>query len=276
MNTLVLLAACSTPAASGPDAARTNDTPSVDRFVAPDVVAEGGLTDLAPEVAIADRPDAATREDVPTPVDLPTLMDAVADSAPMREDAPPPVDRPTPSDVATDTAPMLDAGGRDVPEDRVAPTCSATRFEATPARHALPGRYPARAFTGIGAVGSCAGGTGRPGYALFDMNLDRRPDLVVTQACDDSAVGTDHWNVHLNVGTFFASIPERFTLPSGYPMNAFRDSAATGSCVGSTGRPGYVLFDMNLDQRADLVVTQACDDGTVGTDHWRVHFNACM
>jgi hypothetical protein len=29
------------------------------------------------------------------------------------------------------------------------------------------------------------------------MNADRRPDLVVTRACDD-AVGSDHWRVHLN------------------------------------------------------------------------------
>ena len=85
-----------------------------------------------------------------------------------------------------------------MPEDRAAPMCSATRFEATPARHALPGGYMATGFTSVGAGSSCSGGAGRPGYALYDMNADQRPDLVVTRACEDDGVGSDHWRVHLN------------------------------------------------------------------------------
>lgn len=46
------------------------------------------------------------------------------------------------------------------------------------------------------------------------------------------------------------------------------------------GRPGdgpgpYALYDMNADQRSDLVATCACDDDD-DTDHGRVHLNVCM
>jgi uncharacterized protein YaiE (UPF0345 family) len=149
-------------------------------------------------------------------------------------------------------------------------------FADTATRFTLPSGYRANAFQLPGVVASCSGATGRPGYALYDMNADQRPDLVVTQACEDAAVGSDHWRVHLSSGSAFAGTATPFTLPSGYRADAFQLLGATASCSGATGRPGYALYDMNADQRPDLVVTRACDDDAVGSDHWRVHLNACM
>ena len=248
----VLAVACTSPPPQGSDAAQMDEVPSADLVIAPDTLSDGGLLDQTAESVPSDRPDAVAEEDVPALDDLP------------------------PRDSTPDDGPARDVEGFDVSGDRGTPSCAAFRFEAPPTRYALPGGYSGSGFASVGALSSCSGGAGRPGYALYDMNADQRPDLVVTQACDDATVSVDHWRVYLNTGSSFASTATRFTLPSGYTGSGFAGVGALSSCSGGAGRPGYALYDMNADQRPDLVITRACEDATVGSDHWRVHLNVCM
>jgi len=223
------------------------EAPSADLVLTPDTPSDGGLLDQAAEVVSSDRPDAVTEEDALALDDLPSRDDAPGDG------------------------PGRDGERFDAPEDRGASPCTTFRFEA-PARHALPSGYMGSGFTSVGTTSSCSGGAGRPAYALYDMNADQRPDLVVTLACDNDAVGADHWRVYLNTGAAFTSTATRFAVPSGYGRG-FTSVGTTSSCSGGAGRPAYALYDMNADQRPDLVVTRACDDDTVGADHWRVYLN---
>jgi hypothetical protein len=68
------------------------------------------------------------------------------------------------------------------------------RREKTYAHHG-PGGYLASSFGAAGRSISCTGASGQPGYTFYDMNADQRPDLVVTRACEDAAVGSDPWHI---------------------------------------------------------------------------------
>ncbi len=68
------------------------------------------------------------------------------------------------------------------------------RRDKTYAHHG-PGGDLASSFGAAGRSISCTGASGQPGYTLYDMNADQRPDLVVTRACEDDAVGSDPWRI---------------------------------------------------------------------------------
>ena len=62
---------------------------------------------------------------------------------------------------------------------------------------ALPTGYGAEAFVGSGnAEPGCAGAGSRPVWARRDLDGDGLPEIVVTEACDDDAVGATSWRVH--------------------------------------------------------------------------------
>ncbi|MFZ5481455.1 MAG: hypothetical protein ACOZNI_32135 [Myxococcota bacterium] len=70
-------------------------------------------------------------------------------------------------------------------------------FEAAPYEASLPLGHSAYAFAPpASAAASCAGAGDRPAWARWDYDADGRDDLVVTEACDDSAVGTSTWRVY--------------------------------------------------------------------------------
>ncbi len=244
-----LLGGCTETPTPVLDAAVKDVAPRMDGVTPPDQPFEGGLLDQTAEIVSSDLPDVSRREDVIAPDDMPVRETAIDDGS------------------------AVDGEARDALADRASPACVVGRFEAPPARHALPGGYPTRTFTSAGESSSCTGGGGRPGYLLLDLNADRRPDLVVTRACDDDAVGSDHWRVYLNSGSTFAGTATRFSLPGGYLTRTFTTAGESSSCTGGVGRPGYAFFDADGDQRPDLVVTRACDDTAVGSDHWRVYLN---
>ncbi|MFO0606758.1 MAG: hypothetical protein U0324_26535 [Polyangiales bacterium] len=176
LGACLLLGACTSPVTQTTDAAQTVDAPGADVVTGPDAPSDGAPFDRSTDAAA---PDAT--------------VDAAAPDATADADARAPDDVP-PRDAALGDGPERDGGGSDA-----SPSCTGSRFEAPPVRHALPSGYTGSGFTSVGTTSSCSGGAGRPGYALYDMNADQRPDLVVTRACDDDAVGSDHWRVHLNV-----------------------------------------------------------------------------
>ncbi len=108
-------------------------------------------------------------------------------------------------------------------------------------------------------------------YRTFDIDGDRRPDLVVTSACTGtSSVGDTHWVVHLNDGSGFATSGTSFALPTGY-TGGFPDVAAS-TCTFDA--PRYALLDVDGDLDPDLVVTSLCDGSAmVGHTRWLVHEN---
>ncbi|HTJ45361.1 MAG TPA: hypothetical protein VL463_24820, partial [Kofleriaceae bacterium] len=131
---------------------------------------------------------------------------------------------------------------------------------------ALPPGFAARAFWGTSNDDCNAG----PRYVLADLTGDLRPDLVVTSTCDQSTVGSDHWLVYANTGAGFASTAISWPLPSGFASRAF-DHAHSDAC--GTAAPIFALEDLDGDHRPDLVVTSACDQSSLGTDHWNVYAN---
>jgi hypothetical protein len=236
--------------------------------------------------------DAATGEPDAGPNDAGTdLLDSTHESdasldAPI-QDTPPNLmeERRVTEDSARLDATTFDAPPEDVrlvmdalsdgsPSD--ATSCTAPHAEEAALRFPLPGGYDTRSLARAGnAERNCSGTTGLAGFTTFDLDGDRRPDLIVNSVCGDDDVGISHWRVYLNTGSGFATTPARFALPGGYTTRTFaRTGNAERNCSGATtGIAGFTTYDLDGDARPDLVVNSACDDDTVGISHWRVYLN---
>jgi hypothetical protein len=151
-----------------------------------------------------------------------------------------------------------------------------TGFATTPTDFTLPqgfvtadGSVP---FAGLTGALSCSGGANLPEYTVVDMNGDRRPDLLVTQRCADTATGSTQWIVYPNTGAGFATTPTTFALPTAYGIGAFPTIEHTDTCATTAGIT-YKLLDFDGDLRPELVVTRHCNDALVGASRWLVHPN---
>ena len=156
---------------------------------------------------------------------------------------------------------------------------SATGFADTPTDFALPPEYA----TGNSApfprtsspIPSC-GGPNAPAYKVMDVTADGRPDLVVTQRCDDPLTGTSRWLVYAGGDSGFAATPTDFALPQGYSAqnsyNApFRMTSTDYSSCNGDNIPTFTVLDLTADGRPDLVVTQRCNDSATGNSRWLVY-----
>lgn len=109
---------------------------------------------------------------------------------------------------------------------------------------------------------------------VWDMDGDGRPDMVVTLHDGPGGIGDTHWDVYLNTGSGFAAEPIAWALPpndlefDAYPTFTHGSTA----CDGGSWRYRSTR-DFTNDGLADLVVTDACDQGGVGETHWMVHPN---
>jgi FG-GAP-like repeat len=115
---------------------------------------------------------------------------------------------------------------------------------------------------------------------VVDVDGDLKPDLLVTSSCLDASVGTTQWLLYVNTGTAFDLTAQSFALPSAGPQgNATRVFAsleqASEQCS-TPIHPAYAFVDVTGDLKPDFVMTQACDDSTVGITHWRVYENDGM
>ncbi len=151
-------------------------------------------------------------------------------------------------------------------------------FASAATSYALPPGMSPGAFAGTGAAtATCASasGTNDPAFALFDINGDGKLDFVVTQACDADAIGTNAWRVYLGVAAGASQAPTTFTLPSNptYTAGAFASTSGTLSCSASASKPQFGLLDFDADGKLDLVVTQSCNDPSVGTNVWLLFHN---
>ncbi len=106
--------------------------------------------------------------------------------------------------------------------------------------------------------------------SLVDVDGDRRPDILVTALCTDAAIGTTRWLAYRNLGKGFEPTPRSFALPAAPAPGLYVDTEVDAPSCRSF-QPAYRFFDLTGDLVPDLVVTQACDDATVGLTHWRVY-----
>jgi hypothetical protein len=111
-----------------------------------------------------------------------------------------------------------------------------------------------------------------PTYSTFDIDGDRKADLVVPDDCDaSSTVGKDHWLVYRSTGSGFAASPINWFIPSFANGTLAWGTAASDVCA------SYATADMDGDGKPDLVVVDDCDTSTtVGKDHWLVYLGRCQ
>ena len=129
------------------------------------------------------------------------------------------------------------------------------------------------AFDSTEGTLSCTTAVTRPTFELFDFNIDGKINLVVTQQCDSTTVGTSSWLWYENSGQGFAATPATITLPtiSGAPNGSFTALSATGQCTNGVGAPTYTLADIDDDAVLDMLVTRACGDSLTGVSYWDVY-----
>src|SRR4029077_11681462 len=97
-----------------------------------------------------------------------------------------------------------------------------------PADFALPTGFNKGGFYSLSGDLDCDAfnSINQPRYTVTDLDGDRKPDLVLTMACDpmtfmrDTSVGTRRWIVHRNTGTGFGA-PADFGLPTGFNKGGF-------------------------------------------------------
>jgi len=118
---------------------------------------------------------------------------------------------------------------------------------------------------------------GRPGYAFFDVDGDKKRDLVITTACDNVQIGTTAWRVYLGSGTGVAAAPILFPLPTApfVPVGTYASAIGGGpGCSAETPGPRYSVVDFDGDLRPDVVLTEDCTDTSVGFTRWSLYRNS--
>lgn len=121
---------------------------------------------------------------------------------------------------------------------------------------------------------TCPGGA--PAYRTFDIDGDLKMDLVVVSACDDAFLSTTTWRVHKGTGTGFSETPVAFalpTLPAPFRKMYGDPHRGTADCNVSPLARSYELADFDGDFAPDLLVTQQCNDATVGSTRWLFYRN---
>jgi len=143
-------------------------------------------------------------------------------------------------------------------------------FDLTGLSYALPPGASLRAFASM-EVDAASCPVNQPAFAFFDITGDAIPDMVVSTACDDAAVGVTHWRVYPGTATGVGA-PIAFALPGQSVFAAPLGSDV--SCVPSgLSTPRYAVVDFNGDLKPDLVVTKSCTDAGAGVSHWSVFPN---
>ncbi len=167
-------------------------------------------------------------------------------------------------------------------------------FEASAQAWSVPTGGLATAGFWNTAGGSFAVGSEQ--WTTFDLDGDRRPDLVVTgktishPAAPDTEIkvnvgypGAQTWNWYRNTGTAFEASGQAWSVPTGgTPTGGFWNIAGGSFAVGSEE---WSTFDLDGNGRSDLVVTgkTITDPGTSderkvnvglpGPQSWKVYFN---
>ncbi len=99
-------------------------------------------------------------------------------------------------------------------------------------------------------------------------------DLTLTTSCTDTAVGDTRWSVYPATSAGWTSALPIF-LPVGYSADQFAGGGGEAACGGTANRPAWERLDIDGDGVAEIVVTTACDDASVGVQSWRIYSLSC-
>jgi cysteine-rich repeat protein len=111
-------------------------------------------------------------------------------------------------------------------------------------------------------------------FSRLDLTGDGKLDLVVTDLCDAAGVGTTEWRVYPATNTGYAAKAMSWSLPDLGTSEEVLDDLFHDSSVGCGALDEsltFSLLDLTGDGAADLVITDLCDAGGVGTTEWRVY-----
>ena len=140
----------------------------------------------------------------------------------------------------------------------------------------LPPHYAEFAFRfpGLFIEGNCNSSGDLPSYLRWDMDGDKRPDIMISRSCDED-VGVSKFLVYRNEGDGFAETAIDWALPAGY---SYIDVGAPGSNYCDDGEdtpPRFDIASVNSDNLQSLLITRVCGDEAVGTQHWLRYAPLC-
>lgn len=133
------------------------------------------------------------------------------------------------------------------------------------------------AFTELTGAPACD--ASKPGFETLDVTGDFHRDLLLTRSCVDAASGVTRWLLypHGNDKNVISLAREAvpFALPAalGATPSAPIGLDAERACTG-TRRPAFTSQYL-VSRKLDLVVTQACQDTSVGATQWLVYEAGC-
>ncbi|MEM6296768.1 MAG: hypothetical protein AAGA54_36215 [Myxococcota bacterium] len=112
-------------------------------------------------------------------------------------------------------------------------------------------------------------------HTMLDVNGDRWPDLLVTDACDEGGVGEENWLLYPGGEGGFGA-PGPWSLPAlEFPLEAYADAPLeqlSGNWQCTNGQQyQHSVMDVTGDRILDLLVRDACDEGGVGEGQWLVY-----
>lgn len=160
-------------------------------------------------------------------------------------------------------------------------------FATTPTSFALP-RQRGRGADGLAGTSGRGTRDGENLWAFFDVDGDRRPDLVVTATQIDGTPkaqgypSESHWEVYRNTGTGFDPSLAKWALPrGGTGAGGFYVTGQAGSPV--PGDDAWTTVDLDGDGKLDLLVTGEYVAGNppgtynlgrlANEPHWMLHRN---
>lgn len=132
--------------------------------------------------------------------------------------------------------------------------------------------------------------SGSQSWSIWDVNGDKKPDLVVTAQLQASKVtcfspgSGQYWKVFLNTGNAFDNTTTNWSLPNGGKLNGgttfgFDQVFGTALSSDNTGSQSWSVTDMDGDGKSDLVITAQLQGGNVtcfspgSSQYWKVFSN---
>lgn len=133
------------------------------------------------------------------------------------------------------------------------------------------------AFTELTAAPACD--ASRPGFETLDVTGDFHRDLLLTRSCLDATSGVTRWLLYPHgtdknvISLARDAVPFALPVSLGATASAPIGLDAERLCTG-TRRPAFTARYL-ANRKLDLVVTETCQDATVGATQWLVYEAGC-
>jgi hypothetical protein len=139
----------------------------------------------------------------------------------------------------------------------------------------LPAGFGDQASPGFTADQGMCGPPGDLLHLFRDVDGDGRPDLLVTDDCNDATdVGARAVTAYLQSAAGGFSAAQTIALPAGFAPDS--PARTTDQECDANADQLHELLDVNGDVRPDLLVTADCDGATdLGTTHFLLYALRC-